>query len=56
MGRGGKARILVQMQVPYDVPVGGRCCDLVKSHVSNEESLIGFLDIAVSAHGKLVRQ
>jgi hypothetical protein len=26
----------VRKQVPYDVPVEGRCCDLVRSHSSNE--------------------
>ena len=31
------ARILVRKQVPYNVPVGGRCCDPVRSRLSNEE-------------------
>ena len=31
------ARILVRKQVPYNVPVGGRCCDPVRSRLSNDE-------------------
>jgi hypothetical protein len=56
IGRGKKARILVQTQVPYDVPVGGRCCDLVKSSLSNEELSFSVPDSGVAAHSQLVRQ
>jgi hypothetical protein len=56
IGRGKKARILVQTQVPYDVPVGGRCCDLVKSSLSNEELSFSVPDGGVAAHSQLVRQ
>jgi hypothetical protein len=56
IGRGKKARILVQTQVPYDVPVGGRCCDLVKSSLSNEELSLSVPDGGVAAHSQLVRQ
>jgi hypothetical protein len=56
MGRGEKARILVRKQVPYDVPVKGQCCDLVRSHLSNEELLFRVLAVGVGACGTMVRQ
>jgi hypothetical protein len=55
MCRGGLARILVQKQVPYDVPVGGRCYDLVKLRLSNEELRSRVLGTGVG-EGGMVRQ